>query len=138
KQHPRLQLVKELADKFKFFHWELTFADIFADRGGFDVMLGNPPWLRIEWNESGVLGDYNPEFLIKKFSAVQLSRRRDQEFKQQPELEKAWFRELEDAEGTQNFLNAKQNYFDLVGQKANLYKCFIPQGWYIGNKYGVV
>ncbi|HHW52703.1 MAG TPA: class I SAM-dependent DNA methyltransferase [Acinetobacter towneri] len=138
KQHPRLQLVKELADKFKFFHWELTFADVFADRGGFDVMLGNPPWLRIEWNESGVLGDYNPEFLIKKFSAVQLSRRRDQEFKQQPELEKAWFRELEDAEGTQNFLNAKQNYFELVGQKANLYKCFIPQGWYIGNKYGVV
>lgn len=52
KQHPRLQLVKELADKFKFFHWELTFADIFADRGGFDVMLGNPPWLKVDWNEA--------------------------------------------------------------------------------------
>lgn len=63
KQHPRLQLVKELADKFKFFHWELTFADIFADRGGFDVMLGNPPWLKIEWNELSVWGDFNPKYI---------------------------------------------------------------------------
>ncbi|MFX9003821.1 hypothetical protein ABTN42_20070, partial [Acinetobacter baumannii] len=80
KQHPRLQLVKELADKFKFFHWELTFADIFADRGGFDVMLGNPPWLKVEWNESGVLGDFNPKFLIKKINANQSRELRSTEF----------------------------------------------------------
>jgi len=38
----RLGLVKTLADRFKFFHWELSFADIFADRGGFDVMVAPP------------------------------------------------------------------------------------------------
>lgn len=129
KQHPRLQLVKELADKFKFFHWELTFADIFADRGGFDVMLGNPPWLKVEWNEGGVLGDYNPEFLIKNFSATQLRERRKQEFELKPALENAWFTELEEAEGTLNFLNAYQNYPELKGIQTNLYKCFLPQAW---------
>ena len=129
KQHPRLNLVKELADKFKFFHWELTFADIFADRGGFDVMLGNPPWLKVEWNEGGVLGDYNPEFLIKNFSATQLRERRKLEFEAKPVLENAWFTELEEAEGTQNFLNAYQNYPELKGIQTNLYKCFIPQAW---------
>ena len=137
KQHPRLQLVKELADKFKFFHWELTFADIFADRGGFDVMLGNPPWLKVEWNEGGVLGDYNPEFLIKKFSATQLRERRKQEFEAKPALENAWFTELEEAEGTQNYLNANSNYSILSGQKANLYKCFLPQAWYLCNSKGI-
>lgn len=137
KQFPRLQLVKELADKFKFFHWELTFADVFADRGGFDVMLGNPPWLRIAWNEGGVLGDFNPEFLIRKFSATQLRDRRTEAFEAKPELEHAWFTELEEAEGTQYFLNAEQNYAELAGQKANLYKCFLPQAWRWNNNSGV-
>lgn len=137
KQHPRLQLVKELADKFKFFHWELTFADIFADRGGFDVMLGNPPWLKVEWNEGGVLGDFNPEFLIKNFSATQLRERRKQEFELKPALENAWFNELEEAEGTQNFLNAYQNYPELKGIQTNLYKCFLPQAWKWGNHQGI-
>ncbi|WP_180170755.1 class I SAM-dependent DNA methyltransferase [Acinetobacter sp. YH12027] len=137
KQHPRLQLVKELADKFKFFHWELTFADVFADRGGFDVMLGNPPWLKVEWNEGGVLGDYNPEFLIKNFSATKLRERRKQEFELKPALENAWFTELEEAEGTQNFLNSQQNFGELKGQKANLYKCFIPQSWRLLESRGV-
>lgn len=137
KQHPRLQLVKQLADKFKFFHWELTFADIFADRGGFDVMLGNPPWLRIEWNESGVLGDFNPEFLIKKLSATQIKNLRNNAITSDKELELSWFGELEDAEGTQNFLNAQQNYPELKGVQTNLYKCFLPQAWNWTKKNGV-
>ncbi len=26
-------------------HWHLAFADVFTARGGFDVVLGNPPWI---------------------------------------------------------------------------------------------
>jgi len=33
-----------------FFHWPLEFPDVFA-RGGFDVVLGNPPWERIKLQE---------------------------------------------------------------------------------------
>lgn len=133
----RLGLVKTLADRFKFFHWELSFADIFADRGGFDVMLGNPPWLKVEWNEAGVLGDFNPEFLIKKLSATQLRQQRADAFARKPELAKAWFTELEEAEGTQCFLNAMQNYPELKGVQTNLYKCFLPQAWRWGSEQGV-
>ena len=75
KTFEHLNLVNELAKKHKFFHWELTFADIFADNGGFDVMLGNPPWLKVEWNEGGVLGDYNPQFVLRKLSATKLAGR---------------------------------------------------------------
>ena len=39
----RLRLVRRLSAALHFFHWELEFADIFAARGGFDLMLGNPP-----------------------------------------------------------------------------------------------
>ncbi len=136
-QFPRLKLVNALAERFRFFHWELTFADVFADRGGFDIMLGNPPWLKVEWNEGGVLGDYNPQFVLGKLSATKLRDEREAAFARSPELEKAWFSELEEAEGTQNFLNADQNYPELAGQKANLYKCFLPQAWRWGNSSGV-
>lgn len=39
-----------LASHYKFFHWPLEFPDV-AAAGGFDVMLGNPPWERIKLQE---------------------------------------------------------------------------------------
>lgn len=137
KHFPRLRLVDELASRYRFFHWELTFSDIFAQRGGFDLILGNPPWLKVEWNESGVLGDVNPLFVLRSFSASQLTQERETTFSRYPDLQKNYFAELEQAEATQNFLNAVQNYPDLKGMQTNLYKCFLPQGWMIGNAMGV-
>ena len=40
---------------------------------------------------------------------------------------------MEEAEATQSFLNAKQNYPALAGQQTNLFKCFLPQAWMIGS-----
>jgi hypothetical protein len=39
--------VDQLSNHFRFFHWHLEFPDVFANRG-FDVILGNPPWVRQE------------------------------------------------------------------------------------------
>ncbi|MEW8548795.1 MAG: N-6 DNA methylase [Candidatus Thiodiazotropha sp.] len=40
--------ISELANTHRFFHWFLAFPDVFEEnagrKGGFDVMLGNPPW----------------------------------------------------------------------------------------------
>ena len=47
-------------------HWELEFADLFAERGGFDLIIGNPPWIKITWNEQSVLSDTHPMFAVKK------------------------------------------------------------------------
>lgn len=33
------------------FHWPLEFPDVVVGRGGFDVVLGNPPWERIKLQE---------------------------------------------------------------------------------------
>jgi len=137
KQFPRLDLVNQLAEKYKFFHWELTFSDVFADKGGFDVILGNPPWVKVEWNEGTVLGDYNPQFVLRKLSATKLRDEREAAFERNAQLKQSWYAELEESEGVQNFLNADQNYSELAGQKANLYKCFLPQAWRWGNQQGV-
>lgn len=41
----RRQQVERLKDEYRFFHWELEFADVFVRPGaGFDAIVGNPPW----------------------------------------------------------------------------------------------
>jgi hypothetical protein len=134
---PRLKLAHELAERHRFFHWELVLADIFQDRGGFDLILGNPPWIKAEWEESGVLGDANPLFSLRRFSATRLTKERAQAFDRYPMLKGDWFAEYEQAEATQGFLNARQNYPLLKGVQTNLYKCFLPQAWMLGNARGV-
>lgn len=136
-QFPRLGLANQLAEKYRFFHWELSFADVFSDKGGFDIMLGNPPWLKVEWKEAGVLGDYNPQFVLRKLSATKLRDERIAAFERSLQLGQAWFKELEESEGTQNFLNGYQNYPELKGIQTNLYKCFLPQAWRWGSTDGV-
>lgn len=49
KENPRLDLAARIAEQNKFMHWELEFADLFTERGGFDLIIGNPPWIKIEW-----------------------------------------------------------------------------------------
>lgn len=134
---PHMQRAHELAEARRFFHWELEFADIFMEKGGFDLILGNPPWLKVEWQEGGVMGDHQPLFVLRKFSASKLDELREQTFHEHPELVPAWKAELEEAEGTQAFLNAQVNYPELKGVQTNLYKCFLPRAWAIGSGKGV-
>lgn len=44
------ETVDALAEQYHFFHWHLQFPQVFA-RGGFDVVLGNPPWERVKLQE---------------------------------------------------------------------------------------
>jgi hypothetical protein len=129
---PRLKTVAQIATRQRFLHWELEFADIFEDHGGFDLILGNPPWLLVQWNEGGLLGDFEPEFVLKKFSATKLTHLRNQSIEKYGILS-SYLREYEEATGTQNFLSATQNYAMLKGSKTNLFKCFLPQAWMWGS-----
>lgn len=134
---PRLKKVDSLASRYRYFHWELEFADLFVDNGGFDLILGNPPWLKVEWQEGGVMGDYEPQFILRNFPASKMNTLRAETFVRLPVLEKAYFSEFEEASATQNFLNGLTNYPELKGIQTNLYKCFLPQAWRISNKTGV-
>ena len=50
----------EVARRARAFHWPLEFPNI-MQRGGFDVVLGNPPWERIKLQEQEFFGSLSPE-----------------------------------------------------------------------------
>ncbi|WP_447895517.1 hypothetical protein [Vreelandella sp. GE22] len=138
---PRFAMAAKIAERERFFHWELEFADLFAGlhngRKGFDLILGNPPWLKVEWEEGGVLGDHQPRFVLQKFSASKLNELREEAMHDQPGLREAWQAAYQQSEGTQAFLNHISNYPLLKGVQTNLYKCFLPTAWRLGNQQAV-
>lgn len=54
------ELTQELADEYHFFHWRLAFPEVFA-HGGFDVVLGNPPWEVSQFSEIEFFATRIPE-----------------------------------------------------------------------------
>ncbi len=135
-RNPRLRLAAELAERLHFHHWELAFAEVFAERGGFDLLLGNPPWVSVAFDEGGVLSDYDPRIALRKLSATQSSKLRS-EMLESLQVLHSYLDEFTEQTGAKNFLGSLANYFLLVG-KSNLYKCFITRSWEIGSTQGVV
>lgn len=50
----------KLAMENKFFHWQLEFPDVF-EQGGFDCMVGNPPWESVQIEETQFFATKMPE-----------------------------------------------------------------------------
>ena len=135
KENPRLDLAARIAKQNHFMHWELEFADLFAERGGFDLIIGNPPWIKIAWNEQGVLSDTNPMFAVKKLTATQTANERKSVLNN-PVTTTTYFAEYVAMSGQQAYFGAGQNY-PLVEGGVNLYKCFLPQSWAFCNVKGI-
>ncbi|KZK81221.1 putative type I restriction enzymeP M protein [Pseudovibrio sp. Ad13] len=53
------------ARRARAFHWPLEFPDI-MQRGGFDIILGNPPWERVEVQEQEIFALSHPEIATAK------------------------------------------------------------------------
>ncbi|GJE19460.1 N-6 DNA methylase [Methylobacterium marchantiae] len=57
---PLSGVVADLAAHYRFFHWPIAFADVMG-RGGFDVVLGNPPWETMSPDNKEFFASYDPQ-----------------------------------------------------------------------------
>ncbi|MCC6447924.1 MAG: DUF433 domain-containing protein, partial [Chitinophagaceae bacterium] len=92
----------DLAIKHKFFHWPLEFPDVF-EQGGFDVMLGNPPWERIKLQET--------EYFLTRDSKISNARTASERKKlikelpdKNPALHLEYLNACHDAEASSKFI----------------------------------
>lgn len=138
KRSERLAIANQIAEEQKFQHWELEFVDVFAERGGFDLILGNPPWINITWELQSVVGDYYPEVMIKNYSASDVSKRLIDNYIGNSKLQEAIYKEYTETAATQNFSNAIANYALLKGMQTDLYKCFISKSLELAGSNGMI
>lgn len=90
------------------FHWELEFPAVFAD-GGFDVVVGNPPWGRVKLQEKRFFATRAPEVAAASNKAARTRMLRQLEV-EDPELIHAYRRELRRFEALSLFFHQSGRY----------------------------
>jgi hypothetical protein len=55
----------EVRERYAFFHWPVAFPQVFA-RGGFDVVLGNPPWDTLSPDAKEFFARWEPKIRFQK------------------------------------------------------------------------
>ncbi|MER5842042.1 hypothetical protein ABT099_17385 [Streptomyces prasinus] len=126
---PWMRVVRDIAAGQRFLHWELDFALAFAEGGGFDLQVGNPPWVRPEWKENSVIAEFEPWFMLtEKPPAAKKQRLRTAELAK-VEVSTYVLGEVTTTATLSDYLAAPQVYPLISGSQPDLYRAFMCQVW---------
>ncbi len=108
-----------------FFHWPLEFPEVFAD-GGFDCVLGNPPWERVKIQEKEWFAVRSPAIASAKNAAARKKLIADLT-RTDPDLAADWAQAVRMAAAESNFFR-RSGRFPLGGVgDVNTYAVFADQ-----------
>lgn len=125
-----LGVAVEVAERERFVHFDLIFADIMKARGGFDVIVGNPPWAKPSWNEQEMLGEIDPAALFRDLRADEVLKKNQSKS-----------RFLEEFVAKKGFMAVTSNasFFPFAGSGANnSYRCFIDLSIKSASPQGII
>lgn len=126
-EHPWVEVCDRVVTEQGFFHWQLDFATVFA-RGGFDLQVGNPPWVRPRTDIEALLAEGDPWWaLALKPSETAKAERRSRT------LEAADTRRTV-VDGTSEVvvlaeLLGDSTMYPLLSAQPDLYRAFMTQTW---------
>ncbi|MEU2720727.1 class I SAM-dependent DNA methyltransferase [Streptomyces smyrnaeus] len=126
-RYPWMSVVRDIADRQGFFHWELEYGQVFA-RGGYDLQVGNPPWVRPDWQEDTVLAELEPWFKLTHKPSMREWQSRKIKILYGNNLSLV-LAELAETSGIVHFLTSPGVYPVITGTRPNLYRAFMSQGW---------
>lgn len=127
-EHPWLEVCERVAAEQGFFHWELDFSSVFL-RGGFDLQVGNPPWVRPRSDVDALLAEGDPWWqLAVKPTQAQVAAKRAET------LELPGMRDLvldgtTAVASTATYVGSPRLYPHLAGLQPDLYRCFMELMW---------
>ncbi|MCM8747077.1 SAM-dependent methyltransferase [Thermomicrobium sp. CFH 73360] len=123
-----------LASELRFFHWPLEFPDVFA-AGGFDVVLGNPPWERVKLQEEEFFASRDP-WIARAPNAAERKKRIEALGQRNPSLLAAYRRALWVSKAVSGFLRESERFpLGSVGD-VNTYQVFTELAWQLLNTSG--
>ena len=134
---PWLDTAEQIAADQGFFHWELRFASVFA-YGGFDLQVGNPPWVRPQWDEDIVLAEREPWFALAEKPPVPEYNKRRTHLLSVDATRNFFLGERAAQSGISEFTSSVASYSLLVGTKPDFYRAFMIRSWRNIGPAGVV
>ena len=122
-----VETTRRIAEDYRLFHWELAFPHVFA-RGGFDVVLGNPPWERIKLQEQEFFATREPSIANARNAAARKKLIAALPATN-PALWKDWTSATRVAQGQSHFVRQSGRY-PLCGKgDVNTYALFAEHNW---------
>ncbi|WP_024794786.1 Eco57I restriction-modification methylase domain-containing protein [Tomitella biformata] len=134
---PWLMVSAEVAEAQGFFHWELDFSPIFT-QGGFNLQVGNPPWVRPDWDEARVLAEYDPAWVLQNNTVQAEIEHRRTVALSDPEVLNNFLNEAIQTTAFRSFLTSPPIFPIGHGGRPDLYRSFIETGWRNQNQNGVL
>ncbi|WJY50063.1 type II restriction endonuclease subunit M [Streptomyces chengbuensis] len=134
---PWLSEVDAIARREGFFHWELEFAQLFS-RGGFDLQVGNPPWVRLDWKENLTLAEFDPWFGLTEKIPERVHADRRNRLLSEGALLRRYLADLGSWAGLTSALGSAQEHPSLEGLRTNLYMNFMERTWRNMRSEGIV
>ncbi|WP_030219560.1 hypothetical protein [Streptomyces sp. NRRL WC-3626] len=133
-RYPWAGVARDVAERQGFFHWELEFGQVFA-AGGYDLQVGNPPWVRPDWHEDAVLAEVDPWFaLTVKPPSEERKLRKTQMLDGEADY---YLGELAENTGIGTFVSSAVTYPLSNGTRPNLYRVFMCTVWKNQNLPGI-
>ena len=126
-EHEWLTVVRKVAEAQGFFHWELDFATVFA-QGGFDLQVGNPPWVRPRTDVASLLSEGDPWWSLSKKPSVAAKNERMPRTLARPGVLRTVLDGTAEVIVLSELLSAPSVYPLLSGQP-DLYRAFMCQVW---------
>ncbi|WP_007514922.1 Eco57I restriction-modification methylase domain-containing protein [Pseudofrankia saprophytica] len=136
-KYPWLTVAADIAQTQGFFHWELEFPQVFT-RGGFDLQVGNPPWVRPDWDEAGVLAEFDPWWVLAPDASEQTKIERREYTFSLADAATWYIDQRADQQGANAHFGSAVDRPRLHGLQPDLYRCFMDQTWRSAASNGVV
>ncbi|MBU4615252.1 class I SAM-dependent DNA methyltransferase [Rhodococcus sp. GG48] len=137
REFPWLTVAEGLSIAQGYFHWELDFAPVFA-RGGFDLQVGNPPWVRPDWDEAATLAEFDPWWQLADKPAEAVKRDTRKASLDHTSFRTAYLDERAEQAGVKENLGSGVDRPVLAGLQPDLYRCFMERTWRSMGGHGVV
>ena len=134
---------KEIAGRENFLHWEAAFPGVWRHwqddqpTGGFDAIIGNPPWDRIKLQEVEWFATRSPELALAPTAAARrrgIKQLRDDGDPLASEFDAAKLR----ADRLGQLIRASGHYPLLGGGDINLYSLFVERAMRLAKPDGIV
>ncbi len=137
REHTWLVVCERIAQRQGFFHWQLDFAAVFA-RGGFDLQVGNPPWVRPRSDVDALLAEGDPWWqLALKPSQAQVATKRAETLTL-PGMTELVVDGTVEVLSIAAFAGSVGQYPHLQGLQPDLYRCFMEVMWRHGSDRGTI
>ncbi|WP_280508090.1 Eco57I restriction-modification methylase domain-containing protein [Nocardia flavorosea] len=134
---PWLRVAEDIAFDQGFLHWELDFGAVFTS-GGFDLQVGNPPWVRPDWDEASVLAEFDPWWQLANKPAETIRRQKLSEVIADPRVRTDYLNERTKQAGQSESLGSGIQRPVLAGLQPDLYRCFMERTWQSMHPDGIV